>query len=301
MTRLQKKCFMFSAGMHGLLLVVLVASSAFSAKPAVESQPILTMIPANIVDRATAMPAGATPRPQPAPPAFQPPQPAPQVVLPPPPVPPTVTQPPAPSFFHRLFHPDTPRETTEPLPLDKEGESTPKPTRKKPHEVVPTFTPAKEVAKNKKIQAEDAEAESAAARHTQNRRLKEIARTLGDVARTVKTSGAPGTAVDMPGQNDGPAFADYKTVIYNYYYHAWVVPDSVANNLAATDVKIVVARDGTILSSEIINRSGERALDTSVERVLRVVTKLPPFPAASQDQERTFLLRFDLTAKEGSG
>ena len=68
----------------------------------------------------------------------------------------------------------------------------------------------------------------------------------------------------MPGQGGGEAFVGYETVIYNVYYHAWITPDSVADRLAATDAKIVVARDGTILSAEIISKSGEPALDRSV-------------------------------------
>ena len=92
--------------------------------------------------------------------------------------------------------------------------------------------------------------------------------------RGVKSSGAEETVVDMPGQGGGEAFVGYETFIYNAYYHAWITPDSVADRLAATDAKIVVARDGTILSAEIITKSGEPALDKSVERALRAVTKI---------------------------
>ena len=109
------------------------------------------------------------------------------------------------------------------------------------------------------------------------------------------------TVVEMPGQGGGEAFAGYETVIYNVYFHAWTTPDGVADKLAGTDVKIVVARDGRVLSAEIINKSGERALDNSVERVLREVTKLPPFPASTHDEQRSYLIRFNLEAKEGSG
>ena len=74
----------------------------------------------------------------------------------------------------------------------------------------------------------------------------------------MRSSGAKGTVVDIPGQGGGEAFAGYETVIYNAYYHAWITPDSLADKLAAADVKIVVARDGTILSAELITNSGER-------------------------------------------
>ncbi len=62
MTRLQKKCFLLSAGVHGLLLVILVGSSAFRDKPVTKDIPILmTMIPAKILDQAGA--GGGSPEP----------------------------------------------------------------------------------------------------------------------------------------------------------------------------------------------------------------------------------------------
>jgi TonB family protein len=105
----------------------------------------------------------------------------------------------------------------------------------------------------------------------------------------------------MPGQGGGQAFIGYETYIYNAYYRAWVAPDSVTDKLASVDVKIVVARDGSILQAEIVNKSGERDLNRSVEQALNRVHHLPPFPSASSDEQRSFLLRFNLDAKQGSG
>ena len=65
MTRLQKKCFLFSVGMHGLLAVIVLVSSAFRDKPDANDIPILTMIPANILDEAGA--GGGSPEPAAAP------------------------------------------------------------------------------------------------------------------------------------------------------------------------------------------------------------------------------------------
>ena len=76
-----------------------------------------------------------------------------------------------------------------------------------------------------------------------------------------------------------------------------VTPD----RLATADARIVVARDGSIISAELVRRSGNPQVDRSVERALRAVTKLPPFPAGSHDEERTFTIQFDLQSKEGTG
>jgi TonB family protein len=288
MTRLQKKCFLFSVGMHGLLGVIVLGSSAFRDKPAAKDIPILTMIPANILDEPGA--GGGSPEPAAAP---QPPQPAPPAIRTPQPVAP-------PHAAELMVHPKAQEVEKEaaPLPLiAKEAEAKP---AKKHRDIVPDYTPASSVTQKKNIKtSESATAESSS--RAEARRLNQIAKSLSALASGVESSGAKGTVVDMPGQGGGEAFAGYETVIYNVYYHAWITPDSVADRLAATDAKIVVARDGTILSAEIISKSGEPALDRSVARVLRAVTKLPPFPASARDEQRSFIIRFNLKEKEASG
>jgi TonB family protein len=64
---------------------------------------------------------------------------------------------------------------------------------------------------------------------------------------------------------------------------------------------VTIARDGSIISAELVNPSGGTALENSVQGALRRVTKLPPFPASARDTQRTFVIRFNLQAKEMSG
>jgi TonB family protein len=299
MTRLQKKCFLFSAGMHGLLGIILLGSSAFRDKPATKDIPILNMIPANILDRAGAgggssEPAAAPQQPQQPQHLVQAPQPAPAAIQTPRPV--TRQQPVEP-----VERPRPRKVEREPTPEPAmASEPVAKPPRKH-HEVVADFTPATSANLKAKTHPSDTAAADSASRATARRLQRQIAQSLDALASGVRSSGAKGTVVDMPGQGGGEAFAGYETVIYNVYFHAWITPDGVANTLAGADVKIVVARDGTILSAEVVNKSGERALDKSVERVLREVAKLPPFPASAHDEQRSFLIRFNLEAKEGSG
>jgi len=305
MTRLQKKCFLISAGMHGLLLAILLGSSAFRDKPETSHIPILTMIPANILDAPGAgggspepsvapPPSPSQPQPQPAPPVVQP---QPHVAQQPPPKPVERPQPREP--VERPQPREAATEPTEPVSLPK------KTTAKRTHDIQIDFTPATVTSRKTKVKpapTDTASDESASSSRADARsRRQELAQALEALATGVRNSGAKGTVVDMPGQGGGEAFAGYETVIYNAYYHAWSTPDSVADKLAGADVKIVVARDGRIISAEIIKRSGERALDRSVENALQAVTRLPPFPAGAHDEQRTFLLRFNLEAKEGSG
>jgi len=298
MTRLQKKCFLFSTGMHGLLLVILLGSSAFRDKPETRDMPILTLIPANILDAPGA--GGGSPAPVVAP---QPPQPAPPAAQPQPPV----TRQPAPQPVQRTQPVERAQLVERPQPRELEAEPTqpalqPKKVVVKPHhEIQPDFTPATASTNKKNVKTAETATDESTSRAEARRLRQQLARFADAIADNVRSSGAKGTVVDMPGQGGGQAFAGYETIIYNAYYHAWIAPDSVADKLAGTDVKIVVARDGTILSAEIISKSGEPALDKSVERALRAVQSLPPFPATAHDEQRSFLIRFNLEAKEGSG
>src|ERR1017187_496723 len=88
MNRLQKKCVIVTAGIHLLLLVILVVGPAFFySRPKADDLQVLDVIPANLIDAAfNSGVANAVP-PPPAP--VTPPQPPPPVpvVTPPPPQP----------------------------------------------------------------------------------------------------------------------------------------------------------------------------------------------------------------------
>jgi TonB family protein len=295
MTRLQKKCFLFSTGMHGLLLVILVGSSAFRDKPVTKDIPILTMIPANITDD----PGAGGGSPQPAVAAPQQPQSAQPMARPQPAQPVAQQQPVAPP------RPVEPVQRPEPRKIEQESKLPalqPQKVATKPtHEIQPDYTPATAVTHKSKVKTAPTASDESTSRADARHLRQQIAQSLDALATGVRSSGEKGTVVDMPGQGGGEAFAGYETVVYNAYYHAWITPDSITDRLAKADVKIVVSRDGTILSAEIISKSGEPALDRSVERALRAVTRLRPFPPAATDEQRSFLIRFNLEAKEGSG
>jgi outer membrane biosynthesis protein TonB len=113
----------------------------------------------------------------------------------------------------------------------------------------------------------------------------------------------PVTVATLQGEGGGEAFVNYRTAIFNAYFHAWKTPETAAHNKAVANVKIVVARNGDVLSSDIVTKSGDADVDKSVQRALDQVEreKLPPFPSSSQDTVRTFILRFDLEAKQSAG
>jgi TonB family protein len=306
MTRTQKKCFLFSVGLHGLLAVVVIGTSGFREKPPSHDIPIMTMIPSEILDVSGSgggggsTPPAAKPQQQPAPTVPQPKsQPAPQPQPQPRPRPQpqmAVARIPEPEPVERPRHHEVEEETARPS-------LTPKTSKVRPprhHDVQVDLTPVT-ADDHRKLTAQHEAAAAEAAARTEARWRKRLAESLDNLANGVESSGAKETVVNLPGQGGGAAFAGYETVIFNAYYHAWITPDNIADKLAAAKVEIVVARDGSIISAEVTNPSGDAALDRSVEKALRAVTKLPPFPAGATDEQRHFLIRFNLDTKEQSG
>jgi len=85
MNRLQKKCVLATAGVHLLLLVILLVGPAFfQPRHPADNMPVLDVIPANLID--AAFNSGVR-NAQPPPPAVQPAPPPPPVVTPNPPPP----------------------------------------------------------------------------------------------------------------------------------------------------------------------------------------------------------------------
>jgi len=300
MTRLQKKCMIFSLSLHGLMAIILLASSGFSSHPPQTDLQVLNMIPANILDQAgsgggarvvnPAPQPQAQPRPQPQP---QPPQPQRQPVRTEP-----VERAPTPA-------PRQTKETKRPEPeevADAGLEPTPKP-RKHPtrHEIRPSYTLASASTKVKKTDKSQSSQTSESSARAEARRMAEIQNSLAKLAAGVRGSGSPNTIVDTEGIGGGEAFASYRDVVFSAYYHAWITPDSASSRLASADAKVTIARDGRIMSAELVRPSGDRALDNSVEEALRRVTQLAPFPASTRDTQRTFVIRFNLESKEMSG
>jgi len=296
MTRLQKKCMVISLGLHGLLAVILFASAGFGSRPdATQDLHVLTMISANIVDRAGSGGGATVVNLTPQPPA----QPHVQSQRQPQPVhveqahvePERPTPRPRPEITHALPTPDESKE----LALEVK----PKSSKPHPHHEVEVTYPPTYASKSRKKSEPTKSSESST--HAQAQRLKEIESSLAELASGVRKSGSSDPIVDTEGIGGGEAFAGYRDLVFSAYYHAWITPDNAANRLGTADAKVVVARDGSIVSAVLVRPSDDKGLDKSVERALREVTKLPPFPVSTQDAERTYVIRFSLEAKEMTG
>jgi len=108
-----------------------------------------------------------------------------------------------------------------------------------------------------------------------------------------------GTSIDVPGPG-GEAYADYSQVVKSAYHAAWTPPGDFADNSASVEVSVTILRDGTVKFAKITHRSGRSALDKSVERALELKF-IAPFPKGTKDDERTFIIEFNLQAKRLMG
>src|SRR5258706_2987355 len=278
----QKRCLIASTAMHGFLFLLLVFGSAFFVahqKPLDYSN--LRVIPSRFVDG----PAGGggipnlpdTNEKQKGDPNAE------QTVQ-------TKPKPP---------RPDPPVRTVEPKPVEAVKPTTPtvpnlnlKPvTRKNPPDkskaeavdLKPTKNSAKSTSK-----ADNARA----AREAGAKLAQQLAKTKEGLQR----GSAKGTAVNVHGEG-GEAYAPYSHLVKEIYDDAWVVALDLSLDSGVAVVKVTIARDGRVIRAVISERSGQRALDVSVQQALDKVTKLPPFPEAVKDDQRTFIIKFDLEGK----
>jgi len=275
MNRLQKKCVIATAGIHLLLLLILVFGSAFfSPRPKPDDTQLLDVIPANLIDAAFSSGVrNATP-----------PAPAPVVVPPSQPAPPTPAVQPAPT-------PPAPKAVVTPPPTISERLE----NFFKPEPAKPTPTPAEtqphKIQINTQLVTRAAPKNSPAADNPQ-----QTARAINNAIRNLKKNLSPGTTIDMPGDST-VAYANYASVVKSIYDQAWTLPDSIAGDENIT-VKVTITSDGTVISSRIIEQSGDAPVDASVQRALDRVSFIAPFPEGSSDKQRTYTINFNPQIKK---
>jgi TonB family protein len=294
MNRLQKKCLIATAGFHLLLVLILVFGSAFfTSHPKPDDTQVLDVIPANLIDAAfnsgvkAAQPPAPTPVVQPQPPAPPPPPPPPQpqaVATPPPPTPSLMKQ------VEDFFKPVPEKLQPDDLKPVDDSEKTSKP---QPHKIQVDLKP---VVHNisKVTDTSDADAREAA------KEAKRRAKAIAEAARAIKENASSATTVEMPGTGS-VSYANYASVVKSVYEQAWTPPDDTSSDDANTRVSVTIGSDGTVITSSILDKSGDARVDDSVQRTLDRVTFVAPFPDGAKEKERTFIINFNLKAKRMLG
>ncbi len=168
-----------------------------------------------------------------------------------------------------------------------------------------------EVAKAiKKPSAKELQAERAAAKAAEARRAEAEARRAAAAARAAQErwSKAVGgihsklsenlsgeTTITVPGPGGGgEAWIGYATYLKGFYEVRWRRPGALPAPVAYVGVSITVARDGRVLRAELLEKSGIRDLDASVNEVIQRYRQLEPLPRGTTDSERSFRIKFRL-------
>jgi TonB family protein len=282
MNRLQKKCVIGTAGIHLLLLTILIFGPAFLNHQPKTDNTVLDVIPANLVDAAlnSGVRDAQAPQPAPAPAAIPP-----SLLRPPPlpapaPEPKEVQQPqpaPTPSLmdrFREMFAP------TKPTPM-----------------VTPDLKPAERTEKshddNVKVNLTPVKHRDFS-KNNPNHNNTSDTRAINSALTSLKHSLSSSTKIDMPG-NASAAYANYATVVKSIYEQALRahLPAQVAGNNEYTKVSVTIANDGTVISSEIISRSGDTVWDEAVQSTLDQVTFIARFPDGATEKERHYTLSFN--------
>jgi TonB family protein len=277
MNRLQKKCVIATAGIHLLLLLVLLFGSAFfSPRPKPDETQLLDVIPSTTVE--TALNSGVR--------QATPPAPAPVIVLPPQPVPPTPAVQPVPP-------PPEPKPVVPPPPtlaerLEKVFTPEPKPVKPASEKPEPK---THQIQVNTQLVARVAPKVSATPDNSQ-----QTARLLNNTIKNLRNNLSSPTEVTLRGDST-VAYANYDSVVKSIYDRAWTLPDSIANDDENVKVIVTIASDGTVISAHIIERAGDAPVDNSVQRTLDRVTFIAPFPDGATDKERSYTINFNPKAK----
>lgn len=173
----------------------------------------------------------------------------------------------------------------------------------------------REAAEKKAAEREAAEREAAeqeAAEREAERQAFEQARAYADARRGQIQNSIRGLQGQLSSRSlvvvpygpggGGETYAGYGLFVRMIYDRAWRDPANVPEGNAVVTVRVVVGRDGRVISAEIQKKSGIAAVDKSVKAALdRVPSIGHPFPEGVKDEQKTFLIDFDLKAKRDLG
>ena len=315
-----KKAFLISLALHGSLLGAFLGGSAFinptPQEPPVVNLPLihLTQVPSILTDEPIFNPGGAPeigePAPTPEPPAAQPAPPAPAPE--PPKVEPSKQETkPVKEPAKEVKKPEKKAETKKPTETKKPAEkkpTTPKTVDLSKLVVKPDKAKAeREARERKEAEAAEAAAAKAAAEYAAQRNAAisgAIATAKGSSSGAVTSLGkssASGASVKgaSPGNGDGtgigPSVANYNQYVISLYNRSWNCPSDLTDAGVTTTVEIKINKDGSIRSSRITKRSGNKSLDDSVQRTLDIVAAsgVPPLPNGASEP-RTLTINFNL-------
>ena len=261
MSRLLKKCLFLSIGLHILLAAALLICTAFFVAKPEKIMPTLSMIAPDVLDNLLNPQPVSTPKKNPNPPVRR-------IVTPTPPKKVTPTPP----------RKVTPKKKQSPALKPTKSKVTPKPKRKTIKIAQNTQTSKGATGRPKK--------------NTHPKTPPVSAKQLNTI-KSMRNQLSAAINVNVAGTN-AAAFTSYANFVVGVYRRTWepLIPSGLARS-RITKVSVTIRRDGRVLSARIIRKTGDAALDRSVQRALdRVKTIGKSFPSGSKDSQRTFTLDF---------
>ncbi len=328
MDRLQKKCFIATSALHGLLVGIVLFGAALMPESANENNvKLFTAYDASKVTDAlssggepnVSVPAPPQAKPQseskPTPPAPKPePKPEPPVAKPEPklepkpePKPEAKVEPrPEPKVVHEVRN-DMPKFPTEKIKKHKLDESDLTPVvPKEKHKIKLNKTDLQETvgkSDDREKAARDAARSAAAAaeRARHQRAAREWKEAFNNISKNL-SSQTPLVEGLTPGiGGGGEASVNYRDLIASKYYNAWSPPAFLDEETPVVVARVTISRDGNVVSARIIKPSGNSAMDKSISNVLDLVTFFEPFPEGAKEEQRTYTIQFNLQAKRQIG
>jgi TonB family protein len=298
MDRLQKKCLIASGLTHGFLLLLLVVGSAFFiGQPQRKDLPTVNVVPRKLIDAAFAG-GGGNPRLAPSDAKQRGNALTPQ---PPQPIPPSRV---TPQTRPQVQRPSERQTASEPKRVEPAAQNS------KPAVKAAKLTPAKTQSSNQKpaldlkpwvrTDTEKAKGQTEAEARRLADASRRLERAIGGASKKLEEGFLNGTAVEVPGPG-GEAYANYAAFVREAYDNAWIISQALAQENATAMVKVTIRRDGRVIGARIIRRSGNSALDRSVQQALDRVKFIAPFPDGARDDQREFTIDFSLKAKRALG
>lgn len=279
MNRTQKKCFIASAGLHLVLLLVLLIGPAFlSSNPKEDNLQVLDIVSPDLIATDANANGGGGPRMRPPSPTPEVPQPQPQQQV-------AVAQTPKPQPV-RTQEPDPPK-------IIKPSQDSIAPVKEPKHKIVVN---TEEVVRNQK-NVSDAKAAAARAAQAEQQRL---AAAFNRATRDLNHGFSGGTDVKF---NDGfggsgPAYANWLQIVKSIYFNDWSgrVPQDATDDTAIATATVTISRDGTVITAHIIQSSGNPAVDRSIQSTLDNVRYTKAFPESAKEDQRELEIRFNVKA-----
>ncbi len=322
MDRMQKKCLMASASLHGFLVLLLVFGSAFFvAKRKDIPEHKLQFVPSQLIESALAGGGGNpnlartddvqkgspdAPKQVVNPSALQP---KPPQAAPTPPAPDPA--PPEPTPEPRRTESKVAAPKAAPKPASKKPEPKPvetakpkltdKPEAAKPRIDLSKLKPVTRTSDDKrKTEAEEEAREQARQRNaaitSANAARQALAKKFGSAANDLQRGFENGTKVEVGGPG-GEAYASYGASVQAAFDDAWKILQDLSDDDSTAIIRVRVARDGRIIDARFLQRSPNAAMNKSVQRAMDAVKRLPPFPEFIKESERSFTIEFNLKAK----